>query len=512
MFQRTRQPLRMSAGLLIALTAMAACAPTSGPQERGNSALSEHLGADTMVNAAAQPILTITGTDGAPVAGASVLVGSALHQPFQNNFAKTDSAGQLTIPAAWTSALPVTVDAPGYVRATFYGIEPASVTLELHRAALSTPVVLKGQMTGFGALPRDGFLDIGVVFPALTRGEASVAEVSNLISKDTDAMSVFGQTFQVPSNMTFPTQTETYIFPIKFDKPDFRFSAPESRTWKIAATHVRFPAKKVIDQLRAGNSFFDLINELEFRETSVNDVNLAADTSAVFAVNTLKLEPAYGVTAPDYLPPYSMLSVALSESDGLYLVSDVKRVDAKGQAQLAAPHGASKGLIVSLLRRPPSTGPGNDELSSITQDAGINNAVSNFLPVPRSPQVGTSTLVLDPPSVSSANGLIPVATYAVLYRVETSKLGNDQVENKKPQWELYSGAWDGSLALPQFPNTLPSFDRSERNVAAANTVSQRWSVLFGGRKATSALPHASGVVGPKSLNGIDHATRSAVDF
>ncbi|MGE5086133.1 MAG: hypothetical protein ACM3MG_07495, partial [Bacillota bacterium] len=60
--------------------------------------------------------ITVKTLDDQAIAGAQILIGDALNSPFEGNLLTTNSAGQVTLPAAWSEALPVTIAAPGYVR------------------------------------------------------------------------------------------------------------------------------------------------------------------------------------------------------------------------------------------------------------------------------------------------------------------------------------------------------------------------------------------------------------
>ena len=63
--------------------------------------------------------ITITDTNGAPIKGAQVMIGSAPNQPFANNVVTTDETGNFKPMRDWNTAQPVTISAHGFVRTTY---------------------------------------------------------------------------------------------------------------------------------------------------------------------------------------------------------------------------------------------------------------------------------------------------------------------------------------------------------------------------------------------------------
>lgn len=447
------------------------------------------------VEESAQTVLfTITSRGGQPIAGARVLIGPKENTPFPGNLLMTDSKGQVRVPPAWVDPQPITIDAPGFVRATYFDRLPQSETLTLRSAPTTTPHQLTGETTGYGNLARDGYIDIGIVVPALTRTEANTLQMGLLISPESDEMSVVGQTVQVPTNIAFPTQTETYIFPLTFSKPVYRMEFDEARTWKVAAVHARFPLRDVIREMQAGKSFFDIVNYFEFREASIRDITIKGKTKIDLPVNEIRYKPTLSITAPAYDSKYSMFSVSLANDNGLYILADVKRLDPNEKQTLCAPKSNTDGLIVSVLRGPDETGAASENMSAVIQPTNQSRAL-DFLPVASQPDLRSGTLVLNPPRVPAT--LEPAVTYAVLSKVEVSEKDGAKVENKVPQWELYAEEWASSLTLPEMPGTAPK-----------GSTASRWTVLFAGQP--QGIPKE--LPGPGALEKVSHVTRSAVDF
>lgn len=453
----------------------------------------------------ARHTLTVTDTNGQPIANARLLIGASENNPFSGNLVTTNADGQALIPAAWVDAQPVTIEAPGHVRTTYFQRTPGALSLSVKKATSPQRLELKGKTTGFGPLPKDGYLDVGLVFPALTHAQASVLQVSGLISPEVDKISVIGQEIELPSNVTLPKQKETYILPITFDKPTYRLYLNAPRTYKIVSAHARFPFKSVVDDLRDGKSFFDVINKMQFRQVSLTDIPvLDPKNSADVTVDQIQLQPGIPVTAPDFDSRYMMLSAALSERDGLLFITDAKRFKAREALTLVSPaNDSGRGLIMSVLMRPPSNtlsdlGAESEEMSGVKSPANQSQALE-FLPIVAAPEYRGGTLVLQPPPPSAT--VTPALTYMALSKVEVIESGGAnpdmKLEKKTTQWELYASEWVSSLALPEMPNA-----------EEASTASYRWEVIFAGASANGGeLP-----LGPDALEKVSHVTRSAVDL
>jgi hypothetical protein len=471
----------------------------------GQSPIGERIsstGANQIAVEALSHSITVTSAAGLPVAGARVLIGARENVPFPGNLLTTDASGSIQVPTSWVDAQPVTIDAPGFVRATYFGQLPTNLNFSLRALPPTSRLELKGLTKGFGSLARDGFLDVGLVFPALARTQVAMLDVMGLISPETDRMSVFGQQFDIPSNLTFPTQQENYgFFTLTFDKPTYRtfFSTPG--TFRMVAAHARFPMKKTVDELRAGKSVFEVINFFEFIQASLKDVPVNKSTQSMdLDVNQIKFTKSVPFTAPNFDSKFMMLAVALADQGGLYFPSDLKRFMPGEKLVLTAPQSNSSGLVVSVLKRDDgqSTGPTTEEMSAVTVAANQSTNF-DFLDIVAPPSLRAQTLALSPPRPVS--GVEASLTYAVLSKVDLIQQGKMNLEKKTPQWELYAQNWVSNLELPEMPAP-----------GAKPSGQFRWEVLFGGAPSGAALEVEDLSVGPKAFEKVSHVTRSAFDF
>lgn len=448
--------------------------------------------------------LTITDLVGTPVAGAQVMIGDAPDVPFAGNTLTADANGRVALPATWLNAQPVTIEAPGFVRTTYLAMQPTVMTLQIRTAlnpALAVPAPrfeLKGTSAGFGNLKNDGVLDIGFIVQAVSRAALSTISLTSLISPEVDHFTVFGQSVDVPSNITFPDQTESYIFPLRFNKPDYRLYLPKTGAWKISALHAQMPFKSTVDAMRSGKSFMDIVNTFDFTEGSVTDVTISQPSQTQdVVVNSMPFTKSIDFMAPTYDPGLNLLAISLAQSGGSYYPTDIKNVAAGTSVQLSAPAGTmTDGMILAAFKKVGSktTGPATDQYTAVTLP---NSESRPFDPIRlvNPPQILGAQLILDTPTAGAE--LNPVMTYALLNIVTTITRGNLQLESKQAQWDVWAPNWVNTLTLPQRP--LPGLGTDQK---------LRWEVSFSaqftGQKATPP--------GPGALEKITHVTRSAVDL
>lgn len=440
---------------------------------------------------------SIVDMSGQPVANAKIMIGPRENVPFPGNVLRTDEKGVLVTPSDWTDSQPVTIEAVGFVRATYFGATPENANFVLRRAVKFQSVELKGSTTGFGQLKTDGFLDVGLVFPAISKGAVSTLNIANLISPEVDHMTVLGQDLTIPSNVTFPDQSENYIFPIRFNKPQYRWYEAETGAYKFLALHGRLPFRQTVDDLRANKSFFEIINTIDFREGSVNSMTLSQPTQSTnLAVNGGAFAKTLSFTAPNYAGGNIVLAAAISQEEGLFYPTDLKNVAAGANVMLATPQTTTPKLILASLRAKnlPTTGPASEFTSSVVLPANSSQAF-DFLPQLAAPTLNNQVLNLDSPRAPES--VSPVMTFASLNKIELIKNGDIKVERKTPQWDVYSPTWAAQLELPIFPSNEPG-----------TTERLRWEVGFGGVATGETVPG----VGPQAVEKLTHLTRSALDL
>ncbi len=444
--------------------------------------------------------LTVTDTQGQPVPNAQILIGTDTNLPFQGNVLTTDEQGQAALPQEWTQTEPVTITAPGFVKATYLELAPGIQTLVIRKPTIQAAkrFELKGNSSGFGQLKNDGVFDLGLVVQAVPRAQLSTISLQSLISPETDRLTVLGQTVDLPSNITIPEQTESYIFPLKFSKPGYRLYLPQDGAWQIASLHASVPFKATIDALQNGKSIVDIVNTFNFREGSITPVNLTqASTTQDVVVNQIPFVKNLNFKAPAYDASLTLLTISLANTNGSFYPTDIKNVAPNATVALAAPQGAAQdGMILAAFKKAgtKTTGPEADQYSAVTLP---NNEQRPFDPIRmvNSPQVNQDQLVLDTPTATPE--LNPIMTYGVFSKVTAITQGKLKMETKEALWDVWAPNWVNKLDLPK--NPLPQIGAGQ---------SLRWEVGF----AAQFVGQKSLPPGPGALEKITHVSRSAVDL
>jgi hypothetical protein len=441
--------------------------------------------------------LNVVGEDLQPLAGAKILIGTEEGVPFAGNYLAADASGHIELPAGWGDATAVTIEAPGHIRATYFGQMPGDRTYRLRKrsSANTTQFELKGVTTGHQVVDRDGFIDFGLVIPALTRKDFLSFNIDSVISPQFDTISILGQDADIPSNITFPKQKESYILPVTIEKPTYRTYFPESGVQKVFAARARFPFKQVVDKLRNKAPIYELVNDFTISGGGVKDINITKSSTQVdLSVTDLDFKGKVNVTAPAISGDETMLVVGVAPMNEFMIPTDVKFIKS-GQKQSIATLD-NKGSILSVLKKSKdldSSGPGTDRLSAVLIPAG-NGAAPQFLPIMADPSMtGNGDVLL--PKMNPISGVNAIATYAVISQVLQSVQGTQKVLVNSSYWEVYAPQWAPVLNLPKWPegNHLPGKKHLEVNFLGSLNVSQV-------------------DLGPAMINNATHVTHSSMDF
>jgi hypothetical protein len=298
----------------------------------------------------------------------------------------------------------------------------------------------------------------------------------------------------------------------------------------MMAMHGQFPLKQVVNELRDGKAFYEVINYFNFfgggqRDLTINN-NLEGQD---IPVNQIPFDKKISITAPALAADQVMLSVPMVDQAGLFFPTDIKNVTTKAPVNLSLPAGSNQNYVVSLLMsklEAQKIGGVRPSKSQIAQSPGLGikmlfdqvirffggsdktlndgpgglsvslnpEAVkeTKFLGLIGRPAVTDGIATLEVPTLPE--GLEAVATYLVLSEIERRDVGQYQLESRYRQWEIYQTGWTKELRLP---NTNQALDPAK---------SYRWEVLF------MARPTGHNGSGEYFLDGVTHVTRNSFDF
>lgn len=438
--------------------------------------------------------------DGAPIAGAQILIGQAVGIPFANNLITANENGEFEIPGEWTEPLALTVDAPGFVRVTYLEQAPQGLTIQL-RPRNKTVVrnELQGTTIGHKVVDKDGLVDFGIVMPALTKLDIMNFDMGQFISPVMETIEAAGQDVQIPSNIVLPTQKESYgIFPVTLSKEIYRFFTPVTGTQKLFAARGRFPFRSVVDSLRNGAEMADLINEFRIFGGQVKDVtiNAGSKNKQNFEVRELSFTEKRNFIAPQILKSQTIIAVSLMNQNNYFVPSDFKRLDTGEKIELGILPKTEPMLAAVLKNRNEMNPdrPGIDRLSAVISDFPDNASV-DFLPLIPNPRFN-NTGDLDLPEVSNVKGVNQLATYSVLSQVIEKKQADGTINKTLNRaWEVYSNNWLSEVKLPEFPTDIQLNGKKQ------------WDVVFIGSQNAS-----QSAIGPAMIEEATHVTHSSVQF
>lgn len=441
--------------------------------------------------------ITIVDENGNGVSQAEVIIGNKAGDPFAGNVLKTDGSGRLTTPAAWTTALPLTVTHSNHVRTTFQNTAPQNQQLRIAKADGNVTLNVEGMTTGFGPLKEDGKVDFGLVFPALPVNDIVRFDMASVVSPVMHKITVVGRDVEIPSNITLPPQDESYIFNIHFDKQNYLMPLRQTGVYTMTALHGQFPLQKVVNEVRGGKSLIETLNNFVFLETGLKTVAVSKSVSNEnLDVNHFKFQEQAGLTAPAFAKNQFMLTVALAEDGGIWKPTDMKKFNSGETRKLVTNSslGATKFLSVlstqakaftsdSLTRALRSIG-GLFESEPFTTSSAMNYqqlslAVSSqptFLNLVSAPVVQGKVIQVTPPA--AVPGLTDAGAMLILSEIERSS-GNSSFEKRTRVWEHISSNWISSFVVPDVLPAVPS------------NKEYRWEILFMAKDGTGKITHVT---------------------
>src|SRR5438046_2111084 len=103
--------------LAVALVGFGCSKKSSTPPEKAAD------GSTTSADFLEGATVTVKSSAGTPIANARVMIGLRENVPFPGNVLTMNASGQVSTPAEkWNDPQPVTIDAPGFIRATYFNV------------------------------------------------------------------------------------------------------------------------------------------------------------------------------------------------------------------------------------------------------------------------------------------------------------------------------------------------------------------------------------------------------
>ncbi len=447
-------------------------------------------------------IITVTTTEGQPVENAKILIGSKQNQPFVNNFFTTDSTGQVTIPALWVEPASVTVGSAGFMRVTYFMVKPQSLQFKLQPLVNTPQIELSGVAKNFGSLRQDNKADFGLVMQAVSKADLFSFNINKLISPEFDNLSVGAFSAPVPSNITFPRQTESYVVPIELSKEQYRLYFKDKGTKRLYALHGQFPFRETIDQFRRRDRSTNIINSFNIVSGTMREIEILGPTQLDIPIDEMTFDHTETVVPPAIPPTANMITVSLFERDGLLYPTDMKKAINGRPFTLKSLNKVNR-VFISLLAKFENNKPDGtiDEASSVEFVAQSPSHTPNFLnlisqPTPQKGNPNVYGWTAENPLLKKE--IQPLTTYSVLSKV--IKDGNSKKIQR--EWEVYSDTWLKTMELPEWP---------ELNFEDSASESHRWDVAFIGTNLPLPIP-VNAALGPDVSTYMTHVSANSVEF
>ncbi len=446
----------------------------------------------------AQAQIVVVNTQNEPLAQAEVLIGRAQGSPFKNNFLKTDKNGVVTIPKEWTQPAHVTVQAAGYIRQTLLNQKPGQIVVKMNPAYLANKALVTGQVTQLPVVNGDKMIDFGLVMSALTRADLLNFDFGLVISPFNDVLTVAGYNAPVPSNVSLPTQKESYIFNLTVSKPQYRYFSSTLGQRRMYAAGGRFPFKAVVDELRGGKPFYEVINYFDLKSGGIRDVTLNGQQTQVdIPGNELTFNQAIQITSPTIEADEVYVALAASELGGFLIPTGLKKMPSNTTATLNT-LASQPSYVVSVLKKQSefmSQAPGSDRLTAslLPYKAGQK---TTLIPLIADPAISfqNNAYQIQMPPVEVNTGIYPLAISAAVSDIQTVTEGDKTITHLIRQWEILGTEWPENIELPQWP-------------LAATQGKRRLEVNYVAGNKDQNLN-----LGEELLKAATHVTHSSTDF
>lgn len=434
----------------------------------------------------ANSLLVVNARDGMPVAGTTILIGTEANKEFQGNLLSTDENGMAAIPEGWTESLAVTADKPGFVTQTHLNKTPQSFVLQIQPIPQSiNQYPITGSVDGFGNLKKDGFIDFALVVPSFTRESLLNIDLSKMISPELEAISVLGFTFNLPSNIYLPRQTESYSFiPFSLEKPLFKifFDFPGSHF--VSANRGRFDFKKVAETIKSGKTYFEVVNDFQFASYGVHSLEVVNNTPKLKLATATLLKQSVTFNPSVNVSNRLLYGLAVTEQQNSYSVVDIK-IKSSPAPKLLFPENTIKQILLVNVEIEKAPNNVNKIADSMSTALVAENQVAKAVlldPITKPENIDRGVQATAP---IAKPGVTPHSTRIYLSDLDVQMTPDYYVERKTVQWEIFSEGWITKAQLPQ----LGAHDK---------TLFKRWDVIYFGQA--------------EGAKDATHMVRNAVNF
>jgi hypothetical protein len=322
---------------LLLLTAQASAAPTEPflpqieTQPDDASFLRDLVDALRGRPARADLTVTVTDTDGRPLAGATVLAGSAPGVPFPGNQAVTGADGRATFSsrALRRGAVPVTASLDGFSTVSVLDNRDSLVALSLQRHTDERGYgFVRGHLNGIPRLG-GGDLELGFFIPAARAETLLNFDIQSFVSSYTVKVNVYGDQ-DIPGNVVLPTQSKHYgIIPIKISKPDYIMPLPTTTDAHMYGIAGGISIKSAVSVVQK-KDFLELVNLVRLTNVGWTRERVQIHGNESFDINATHVVQPNNLTAQvSGANGFDVVAVSLLDpagDKGDFVAMDVKAI------------------------------------------------------------------------------------------------------------------------------------------------------------------------------------------
>lgn len=447
------------------------------------------------------PTIQVFNQANQPIANAKILIGDSYGSPFKDNLMTTDENGFVAI-KDWTIPSHITVEASRYIRQTLLTQTPGTLQIKLNPSYLNPRPVVKGQVTNIPVNNGDKNIDFALVIPTISKVELLNFDLGTVISPYTDTVDlVLGQQAELPSNVSLPTQKESYAFiPVTFSKPEHRVYALNYGPKTFFALTGRFPFKTVMKEMEDGKQFYEILNHFDFNSGGLREITLSSPNSQLnIPGNEIKFNTQVAVKGAAVQADEVVMTLMMNDlSGGRFVPSDVKRIEANKELKLNIMAG-KPAFVVSLLKK----------AADFDQRTAAASDRSSASMIPYTPGLKTSLLpLMNAPVVSQVNGafkiVIPESSNTTLDSQTINPLGvsisisdiKEVADGQKVvtmlnrKWEVLGVTWPTEVNLPAWPLDSTAKRKIEVNLIGSQTTGHA-DIGDGMIKAATHVTHAA---------------------
>lgn len=488
-------PIRKGLALALATVFLTLTACSENPQQAHNNLINQ---TDDLSNLRSysrllydQSSIQVVDESNKPISNAKVLIGYALNQPFENNWLTTDQNGSFVIPSHWNETLPVTIEATGYIRTTYYHQSPNSTQLVIRQVDQQNKFSVTGKTLNFEKYikEKDGIVDAAVVLPLMARKDLFFFNESTLMSTQLDYISVMGQKIGLPSNLSLPQQREKYsFFSFTLDKPQFKHMPTKPGMFHYLATRAKISVNALVDD----RSVTNMVNNLQISGGGLRSVAVTGNHYVDIPVNEIEFNSKVSSHSYQFGKESIILSVALAKRANLYYFTDVKALDPNKSKMLnTQPNIQSELAYIWTVSHKDSS------FKQVSALLTTPDKSQPFLSLIEKPNLQNEVIEVQKPH--EVTNIRKAGMFVSLGEMKTINTGSstEPLEVTTAKWEIFSPEWAQQLPLIQWPSGLNTLSFNKLEVT-----------YFG--STHKAQPNR--LVNITPIESVTHATRNSRDL